>query len=88
MKNNFREQFENLRTIIETNVATLRSLLKQSEQLSELVQKIQNSEKDNELKKQLVESKTNITTSIDVLVGQTQNLFKVYENLVDEVFGR
>lgn len=84
MKKNFQDQFENLKSIIETNVSTLKSLLKQSDHLSEIIQQM--GDTDSVLKNQLEDSKKNIAESIDILVLKTQELFKVYEELVDKVF--
>ncbi len=87
MKQNFKEQFLSLRKIIETNVSTLQELIKQSENLSSLIQQLK-PEHESTLKAQLGDSREKINASIRSLATQTQDLFKVYENLVDEVFGK
>lgn len=88
MKKNFKEQFENLRIIIKTNVTTLQSLLRQSEQLSEIIQTLNNSACDPAMTQQLRELRNGISASIETLYEQTQKLFKTYDSLIEEVFGK
>lgn len=89
MKQNFKEQFTNLREIIKANVDTLISLLKQSDHLAELIKSLNSSTEINtELKVQLEESKEEISKSISALIQKTNDLFKVYESLVEQVFGK
>lgn len=87
MKTNFKEQFQNIRNIIQTNVSTLQSLLTQSENLATIIQSLNNSPENAELKKQLEELKQKISDSIQVLIEQTKKLFVAYDKLVEEVFG-
>ena len=87
MKKNFQEQFINLRKIIQTNVTTLKDLLTQSEHLSAIIQSLGDNE-NNEIKRQLEETKKKISESIEVLVDQTAKLFESYDKLIEEVFGK
>ena len=87
MKKNFQDQFSSLKEIISTNVSTLKSLVKQADNLSEIIQKMDSSV-ENPFKTQLETSKKEIMESIDILIKQTQDLFKVYESLVDNAFDK
>jgi len=87
MRENFKEQFGNLRLIIQANVSSLRELLKQSESLSKIIQDLNGKTENNALKSQLEELKKGISISIEQLVRQTEDLFRSYDRLVDEVFG-
>ena len=87
MKKNSQDQFSSLKEIISTNVSTLKSLVKQADNLSEIIQKMDSSV-ENPFKTQLETSKKEIMESIDILIKQTQDLFKVYESLVDNAFDK
>jgi len=87
MKENFREQFRNLNTIILSNVDTLKGLISQSKSLSEIINQLGDKEENTEIKKALEETQTNISSSIEKLTQQTQKLFEVYNKLIDQVFG-
>jgi|WetSurMetagenome_2_1015567.scaffolds.fasta_scaffold673748_2 hypothetical protein len=88
MKANFQEQFLNLRKIIQTNVSTLKDLLKQSESLSEIIRSLGEGEDNSNIKHQLAETKKKISDSIEILVDQTAKLFESYDKLVEEIFGK
>lgn len=88
MKNNFKEQFQNLRDIIKSNVATLKGLIQQSTQLSELIPKLAEKQGTEEIIGSLKKTQEEIDQSIASLVEQTQKLFTAYDKLVDEVFGK
>ncbi len=87
MKKHVQIQFENLKSIIENNIVTLRGLLDQSDKLSDLIQKIGKESDSSEIKGKLEETKAGISRSIDILIAQTESLFKVYKSLVEEIFG-
>jgi uncharacterized phage-like protein YoqJ len=88
MKDNFKEQFNNLKNIILTNISTLRDLVRQSEQLSSLIKQLEERDGNAALKKQLEKSRFDISQSTDVLIEQTNELFKTYEKLIEEIFGK
>jgi len=86
MKKNFKEQFEKLKAIIETNIETIRSLIEQSEELSKVIQGLK--PEDVDLKKSLETIKLNVSDSIKTLAKETTNLFETYDKLIDEVFDK
>lgn len=88
MKENFKEQFQNLKKIIINNINTLRDLVKQSDQLSNVIKTLEDKTENELLKKQLENLKCEISKSIDALIEQTNQLFKTYEKLVEEIFGK
>jgi methyl-accepting chemotaxis protein len=91
MKKNFQEQFDNLRQIIKMNVETLQNLLNQSEQLSKIILTLKSDETqeaNRAIAEQLETLKEQISKSISELTRQTESLFKSYEMLIDEVFGK
>jgi hypothetical protein len=88
MKNNFKEQFQNLRDIIKSNVVTLKGLITQSTQLSELIPKLAEKQGNEDITVSLKNTQAEIDKSIASLVEQTQKLFAAYDKLVDEVFGK
>lgn len=89
MKKNFKEQFDNLKKIIDANIDTLTALIKQSDKLSVVINSLEEKKDDEECKK-TIESleaiRSGISKSIEELVSQTRELFKTYDKLVDEVF--
>lgn len=86
MQQSFRDQFENLRLIINTNIATLKSLLTQSKQLSELIETLNGKTEDNEFRAKLESLRDGMLVSIDTLIKQNQELFKTYDKLLDKIF--
>jgi hypothetical protein len=88
MKNNFKEQFQNLRDIIKSNVVTLKGLITQSAQLSELIPKLAENQGNEDIAISLKKTQEEIDKSILALIEQTQKLFASYDKLVDEVFGK
>jgi hypothetical protein len=90
MRDNFQEQFQNLRKIITTNVSTIRDLVEQSDKLSQVIRSLgdKTEENDIKLKADLGKLKADISKSIDILIEQTNELFRTYEKLVEEIFGK
>lgn len=89
MKENFKEQFENLRIIIKTNVSTIKNLVDQSENLTTIITTLTNQNDQNiELKSQLQLLRDQISNSIKELTEQTEKLFNTYNKLIEEVFGK
>ena len=88
MKQNFKNQFQSLRNVIQGNVATLKELIEQSSNLSQIIEQIRDTNGDANLKAQLEETRKKIMTSIEELVAQNQTLFETYEKLIEEVFGK
>ncbi|MDA0781890.1 MAG: hypothetical protein PQ612_02190 [Rickettsiales bacterium] len=87
MKKSFQEQFKNLKEIIAANVQSLKGLIQQSENLSEIIEKLDETEpKSKELKEQLEQIKSQLSKSIDELVTHTRQLFEAYDKLIDEAF--
>ena len=87
MKNNFKEQFRSIQSIIKTNASTIKDLIKQSEKLEEIINELSNTPGNTEIKNSLEELKGKISESIETLIKQTQNLFEAYEKLIEEIFG-
>lgn len=88
MKKNFQGQFKNLGNIIQANVSTLRNLLEQAENLSEIINSLGDSPVNAPVKMQLEESRRKISESIDSLIDQTKNLFDTYDKMIDEVLNK
>ena len=87
MKKNFKQQFQSLRSIIQTNVDTLKKLLEQSDELSKIITVLRESSGGTEVVEQLSDLKKNVSNSIDILISQTEQLFNSYDRLVEEIFG-
>lgn len=90
MKKNFQTQFNKLRSIIQANVSTLKSLIDQSDSLSEIIRSLGDNpeeESNKQLKEKLESIKRQIATSIQELTTQTERLFDSYNQLIEEVFG-
>jgi hypothetical protein len=90
MKENFKEQFENLRLIIRANVVTIRSLGHQSESLSNIISMLEanETEEKKQLRSQLELLRKQFSDSLNQLVSQTDDLFNTYKNLIEKVFGK
>ena len=88
MKNKFQEQFETMRDVIKSNVESVQTLLKQSEQLSEIICSLNESPENEEARKKLLSVKESITGQLNKLVEDTLDLYEAYRALVDKVFGK
>lgn len=76
------EEYEAMRSAIQSNIEAIRSLLKEAKSLNDLVDSIS----DNaELKGQLEEHLKSLHGSIDNLVDQTNALFEQYIKLANSV---
>lgn len=82
----FKEQFDNLKKIIDANIDALTALIKQSEQLNNIINDLEGKDNCKDIRGSLESIKANISDSIGKLVYQTKDLFKTYDRLVDEVF--
>jgi len=85
MKSDFQAQFENMRNVISSNISSIQSLLTQSEQLSDIVCKLQKSQGSPEVET-LVAIRENIDSQLKKLVEDTLNLYKAYQVLTDKLF--
>ena len=86
MKKNFKEQFDNLKKIIDANIDALTALIKQSDQLNDVISSLEGKDNCKETRNSLEEIKENISDSIGKLIDQTKDLSKTYGKLVEEVF--
>ncbi len=80
------EQFRGFKRIIDTNVETLQNLIKQSEDLKNVIQELKNNSGPIETINRLEEIKNKIQKDIDSLVLRTKELFDTYSKLVEEIF--
>lgn len=88
MKKDFQAQFEHIRTIMTANVGALRSLMDQSKNLSEIIEKISGSSCDEALSNQLITLRQNIDDSISTLILQTKKLFESYNKLISQMLDK
>jgi Mg2+/Co2+ transporter CorC len=79
---NTTDQYNVIRSSIRDNLATIRSLLTQADSLHDIVGQLDD-KVDNEEKKKLNDSINNIYKSIDLLVIQTDTLFKTFIKYAD-----
>lgn len=86
MRRNFKEQFDNLKKIIDANIDALIALIKQSDQLNDVINSLERKDNCKETRESLESIKSNISDSIEKLISQTQELFKTYDKLLEEVF--
>lgn len=86
MKKNFKDQFDNLKKIIDSNVEALKGLISQSESLQKTIDDLEGKENCADTRQSLISIKTGIHESIGKLIKQTGELFETYDKLVDEVF--
>jgi uncharacterized coiled-coil DUF342 family protein len=73
----YAEQYEQIRKAIRSNIAAIRNLLDQADNLYGIAQDVD----DEVTKKKLSESVQSLYNSIDELIQQTDNLFDQYKNL-------
>lgn len=86
MKKNIQKQFENIKSVIDTNIQTIKSLKEQSEGLENIIKSMANQEVSSETKENLQKIKQNVDNSIDTLFKETRDLFLAFDNLVNELF--
>jgi len=88
MKKNFKDQFDNLKEILKSNIDTISALIKQSNQLSEVIATLENQKDCESIKRNLNVVRSEIAASIDKLIDQTRQLFETYDELIEEVFNK
>ena len=76
------EEYEAMRMAIQSNIDAIKSLLKEADGLTKVVDEITD---NKELKEQLNEHVKALHTSIDNLIEQTNALFKQYINLANSI---
>jgi predicted DNA-binding protein YlxM (UPF0122 family) len=76
------EEYEAMRSAIQSNIEAIKSLLKEADDLTTAVNGITDNQ---DLKDQLTEHVTALHTSIDNLVEHTNALFKQYIDLANSV---
>jgi chromosome segregation ATPase len=76
------EEYEAMRTAIQSNIEAIRSLLTEAKSLNDLVDNISD---NTELKEQLEQHLQSLHKSIDNLVEQTNALFEQYIKLANSV---
>lgn len=86
MKKNIQKQFENIKSVIDTNIQTIKSLKEQSEGLENIIKSMANQEASATTKQNLEKIKSNVDKSIDTLFQETKELFVAFDNLVNELF--
>ena len=78
MQGVIKDQFESFRSLIRSNISTIRELLEQVSRLSALVE----NEKNEETKKSLQEIQSNLEAKIEELLSTTEKLFETYKKLL------
>jgi DNA-directed RNA polymerase sigma subunit (sigma70/sigma32) len=86
MKSNLREQFQNIKDIINTNIKAIKSLTEQSKLMEELIKNSSNITAKDETTAKLEEIKKNVDKSIETLTQETKELFVALDTLVNELF--
>jgi hypothetical protein len=64
---NIQKQFENIKSVIDTNIQTIKSLKEQSEGLENIIKSMANQEASATTKQNLEKIKNNVDKSIDTL---------------------
>lgn len=85
MKNDFQAQFENMRDVISSNISSIQSLVTQSQQLSDIICKLQEAENNPDVKL-LAQIRENIDSQLEKLASDTLGLYKAYKGLTDKIF--
>jgi len=83
---NIQKQFENIKSVIDTNIQTIKSLKEQSEGLENIIKSMANQEASATTKQNLEKIKNNVDKSIDTLFQETKELFLAFDSLVNELF--
>jgi CHASE3 domain sensor protein len=81
MKNYHKEQFDNLKKIIDANCDTLTALIRQSEEINDVISSLYGKDNCKEARNSLEEIKKNISGSIEKLIDQAEDLAKTYDKL-------
>lgn len=85
MRSNLIRQYEGIRDTIVRNVDTIKGMVKQAEDLSELAQSLSDAD-CADVKKKLQEQIDKLNQSISQLIDQTTELFKLYNQFADQLF--
>lgn len=86
MKKNIQKQFENIKSVIDTNIQTIKSLKEQSTGLEEIITSMSDKETSDLMKTRLKSIKENVDKSIETLIQETKELFIAFDQLVHELF--
>ncbi|MDA0617350.1 MAG: hypothetical protein O3A66_01345 [Proteobacteria bacterium] len=81
-----KEQFKNIKSVIETNIAAIKSLNEQSNGLETIITSMSNQDPTNDTKAKLEQIKVKIDEAIKTLTQETKELFVAFDKLVDELF--
>jgi K+/H+ antiporter YhaU regulatory subunit KhtT len=79
---NSKNQLDNLKKIIDANIDALTALIKQSDQLNDVISSLEGKDNCKETRNSLEEIKENISDSIGKLIDQTKDLTETYSKLV------
>lgn len=81
------KQFTNIKDTLDKNVETIRSLLSQAQSLSELAESIKGTtEEDKKIKAEIEVQVDNILSTVSSLFEQSEKLFKMYNDLAENMF--
>lgn len=88
VKENIKEQFNNLNKIVLQNIATIRGLVQQSKSLQQIIVQLKDKEEEEnrEILESLQRTHQSISKTIAELITQTEKLFEVYQDLCEDCF--
>lgn len=81
MQTELQNHYKQIRTSINSNIATIRTLIDQADSLQKIVESISDSDQQ-ENKAKLQKEISNINSSISTLIENTESLFKVYDEFI------
>jgi len=81
-----KEQFKNIKSVIEANIAAIKSLNEQSNGLEKIITSMSDKNATDGTKESLQQIKNKIDDAIDTLSQETRELFSAFDKLVDELF--
>jgi hypothetical protein len=80
------KQLKSIKESIDSNISTLKNLVKQSIEFEDLINELAKANASQETKDKFIKIKDEIDKDVDALIKSTQKLFKSYEELVKEMF--
>jgi hypothetical protein len=86
MKSNIQQNYNNIRELIKSNVTTIITLVEQAQGLEKIVNSIGDNETEKPLKEKLEQQLDDLRKTIATLVSQTEELFKSYDEMVENSF--
>lgn len=81
-----KEQFKNIKSVIETNISAIKSLNEQSNGLQTIIASMSEQNATDGTKQSLEAIKVKIDDAIKILSQETKELFEAFDKLVDEIF--